>query len=61
MKSLSSFNHVVKCLLCVIDVFNKYVWVKLLNNKRAKTVLNDFIETVNKSKCKPKLWVDKRR
>ena len=37
-------NQVVKYLLCVLDVFTKYAWVK--------TVLNGFIEIVNKSKVK---------
>ena len=36
-----------------------YAWVKLLKNKKAKTVLYGFIEIVNESKLKPnKLWVD---
>ena len=49
MRSLSG----VKYLLCVMDVFTKYAWVKPLKNKRAKTVPRGFVETVNKSKCKP--------
>ena len=41
------------------DVFTKYPWVKPLTDKKAKTVLNGFIEKVNKSKPKPnKLWID---
>ena len=41
-----------------IDVFTKYAWVKPLNDKKGKTVLNTFIEIVNESNCKPnKLWV----
>ena len=28
MESLSSNNKNVKCLLCVIDIFTKYAWVK---------------------------------
>ena len=52
MWSLSSKSAVVKYfLLCVIDVFTKYAWVKPLKEKTAKTVLNNFIEIVNKSKC----------
>ena len=59
---LSSFNRGVKYLLCVIDVFTKYPLVKSLKDNKGKTGLNDFIETVNESKCKPnKLWVDERR
>ena len=59
MESLLSKNRAVKYLLCVIDVFTKYVWVKLLKDKTAKIVFLGFVETVNKSKSKPnKLWVD---
>ena len=58
--SLSSKNRgVKKYLLFVIDVFLKYSWLKLLKDKKAKTVLNGFSEIINKSKSKSnKLWVD---
>ena len=36
--SLSSKNKNVKYLLCVIDVFFKYAWVKLLKDKKGKRV-----------------------
>ena len=46
----------------MIDVFTKYAWVNPLKDKKGKTVLNAFIETVNESNRKPnKLWVDQRR
>ena len=52
----------VKYLLCVVDAFTKYVWVKPLKDKNGKTVLNAFIEIVNESNCKPnELWVDQGR
>ena len=38
----------------MLDAFNKYAWVKLLINKKAKTAFNGFIERVNISKHKPK-------
>ena len=38
MGSLYSKNKNVKCLLYVIDVFTKYVWVKPLKDKKGKTV-----------------------
>ena len=42
--------------------FTKYAWVKPLKDRKAKTVLHCFIETVNKSKGKPsKLQVDQGR
>ena len=44
MESLSSKNKNVKYLLCVIDVFTKYAWVKPLKDKKGKTFLNAFME-----------------
>ena len=51
---MSSKNQNVKYLLCVINNFIKYAWVK--------AVLCDFIETINESNRHPnKLWVDQGR
>ena len=62
MESLSSKNRGVKYLLCVIDVFTKYAWVKSLKDKKGKTVLNAFTKIVNESYRKPnKLWVNQGR
>ena len=62
MESLSSKNKNVKYLLCVVDVFTKYAWVKPLKDKNGKAVLNDFMEIVNRFNRKPnKLSVDQRR
>ena len=62
MWSLSSKNKNVKYLLCDIDVFTKYVWVKPLKDKKDNTVLNAFIEIVNEYNRKPdKLRVDQGR
>ena len=62
MESFSSENKNVKHLLCVIDVFTKYAWVKPLKNKKGKTVLNAFIEIASEPNFKPnKLWIDRGR
>ena len=62
MESLSSKYKSVKYLLCVIDVFSKYAWVKPLQDKNGKIVLNAFIKIVNESNRKPdKLWVGQGR
>ena len=46
----------------MIDLFTKYAWGKPLKDKKGKTLLNDFIEIVNKFNHKPnKLWVDQGR
>ena len=56
---MSSKNKSVKYLLCAIDVFTKYAWVKPLKDKKGKTVLKAFIEIANESNSKTnKLWVD---
>ena len=60
MGSLSSKNQNVKymCDRC----FTKYAWVKLLKDKKGKTVINAFIEIVNEFNCKlNKLWIDQGR
>ena len=44
IKSLSSENENVKYLLCMIDAFTKP-----LKEKKGKTVLNAFIEILNRS------------
>ena len=42
---------------CVTDAFTKYVWVKLLSNKKGKTAFNAFIKIVNESNRKGnRLW-----
>ena len=59
MESLSSKNKNVKYLLFVTDIFTKYAWVKPLQDKKDKKVLNAFIKTVHESIGKPnKFWVD---
>ena len=37
MGSLSSKNKNIKYLLCVIDVFTKYAWVKPLKGKKSRS------------------------
>ena len=58
MVSLSSKNQIVKYLLCAINAFTKYAWVKPLKDKKAKIVFNGFTGIVNECKRKPnKLWM----
>ena len=52
MEEPFSKNENVKYLLCVIDVFSKYAWVKRLKDKNNKIVLNAFMEIVNESNRK---------
>ena len=53
MGSLFSKNNKVRYLLCVIDIFTKYAWVKPLKDKKGQTVLNASIKIVNEFNCKP--------
>ena len=46
--SLSSQNWGVKYLLCVIDVFTKYAWVKLLKDRKSRAILHGFVELENR-------------
>ena len=52
MGSLSSKNPDVKLLWFVIDTFTKYVWVKVLKDKKAKAVLRGLIKITDKSNSK---------
>ena len=52
MGSLPSKNKNVNYLLCIIDLFTKYSWVKSLKEKKCKKVLNAFIKIVNESNRK---------
>ena len=59
---LSSKYKNVRYLLCLIDVFTKYAWVKPFQDKKAKTALNGFFNIKNESNRKPnKLGVHHRR
>ena len=40
-------------MLCVIDSFTYYAWVKSLKDKKGKTAVNAFNKTVNESNYKP--------
>ena len=46
MGSISSTKQGIKYLLCVINFYSKYAWVKLLKEKKTKTVPRGFIEIV---------------
>ena len=49
----SSKNENAKYLLCVIDVFTIYAWVKPLKDKKGKAVFNATIKIVNECNRKP--------
>ena len=72
MQLLSRCNKGIRCLLCVIDVFNKYAWVVPLKDKKGISIVKAFQIILKQSNSrkraqgtsakhlKPnKIWVDK--
>ena len=57
MQSQSKYNRGIKCLLCAIDLFSKYVWVVPLKGKGGITIVNAFHKIISKRKPN-KIWVD---
>ena len=47
MQLLSKFNEGFKFLLCVIDIFTKYVWVIPLKDKKGISIVNGFQKILN--------------
>ena len=59
MQRFSDWNKGIKYLLMVIDVFSKFGWIELLQNKKGETAASAF-EKIFKSGHKPRLlWTDK--
>ena len=42
MQLLSKCNKGFRFLLCVIDIYSKYIWVSPLKDKKCITITNDF-------------------
>ena len=60
MQLISKFNKGFRILLCVIDIYSKYVWVIPLKDKIGIEITNAFQKILDKSNCKTnKIWVDK--
>ena len=59
MESLNKYNKGIKYLLCVIDLFSKYVWVILIKDKKGTSIVNAFKKILSDSNRKPnKIWAD---
>ena len=57
---IRKFNKGIRFLLCVIDIFSKYVWVISLKDKEGITITNAFQEFFKESNRKPnKIWIHK--
>ena len=48
----------MKYLLCVIDLFSKYVWVAPIKNK-GTSIVNAFKKMISKERKPKKIWADK--
>ena len=61
MQLISKFNKGFRFLLCVIDIFSKYVSVVSLKDKKGVSIVNVFQKILKESDRKPnKIWVDER-
>ena len=58
MQAFFKFNHGVKYLLAVIDVFSKYCWLIPLKDKTGKSVVS-ALKAIFKERKPEKMWVDK--
>ena len=58
MQAFSKFNHGIKYLLAVIDVFSKYGYLIPLKDKTGKSVAS-ALKTIFKERQPEKMWVDK--
>ena len=59
MQLISKFNKGFRFLLCVIDIYSKYVWVVPLKDKKGVSIVNAFQSILKKSNKKPNtIWVD---
>ena len=58
MKAFTKFNHGIKYLLAVIDVFSKYGYLVPSKDKTGKSVAS-ALKTIFKERKPEKMWVDK--
>ena len=59
MQLISKENKGIRCLLCVIDLFNKYAWVVPFKDKNEVSIVNAFQSILKKCNKKPnKICVD---
>ena len=60
MQLINKFNKGFRFLLCVIDIFSKYVWVVPLKDRKGVSIVDAFQKILDKSRRKPnEIWVVK--
>ena len=47
---ISKFNKQIRFLLCVINIYSKYAWIK---DKKGFTIINSYQKFLNESIHKP--------
>ena len=52
MQLVSKYNKEVRFLLCVIDIFSKYVWVVPLKDKKGVSIVAAFQSILKQSNRK---------
>ena len=52
MQLISKFDKGIRFLLCIIEIFSKYVWLVTLKDKKGVTVVDAFQSISNDSKTK---------
>ena len=55
MQSLSNYNKGIKYLLCAIDLFDKYVWVVPIKDKKGTSKVNAFKKIISDGRRKPNI------
>ena len=59
MQLITRYNKGIRNILCVIDLFGRYVWVIPLKNKKGESIVEGFQKILDDSNRKPnKIWVD---
>ena len=58
MQSQSKCDKENKYLLCVIDLFSKYVWAIPIKDKKGVSIVNAFEKIISKGRKRNKIWVD---
>ena len=60
MQLISKLNKGIRFLLCLIELYSKFVWVTPFKDKKCVTIVDAFLKILDDSKRKPnKIWIDK--
>ena len=58
MQSLRKYNKENEYLLCIIDLFSKYVWVVPIKDKKGTSIVNAFQKIISEGTIPNKILVD---